>query len=84
MLWWWRVAYLDGEGTEFLHDANEIHIAAGRPVLLELERVFARTDAAIVAQLADEIIVMRDGAISARFDMAEDDPTTLDLLEKMV
>lgn len=35
-MWWWRVAYLDGEGTEFLHDANEIHIAAGRPVLLEL------------------------------------------------
>ena len=34
--------------------------------------------------LGHEIIVMRDGAISARFDMAEDDPTTLDLLEKMV
>lgn len=34
--------------------------------------------------LGDEIIVMRDGAISARFDMAHDNPTTLDLLEKMV
>lgn len=34
--------------------------------------------------LGHEIIVMRDGAISARFDRAEDDPTTLDLLEKMV
>jgi ribose transport system ATP-binding protein len=34
--------------------------------------------------LGDEIIVMRDGEISARFDLANDAPTTLDLLEKMV
>lgn len=34
--------------------------------------------------LGHEIVVMRDGGISARFDTATDDPTTLDLLEKMV
>lgn len=36
-MWWWRVAYLDGEGREILQDANEVHIPAGRPVVLELE-----------------------------------------------
>ena len=36
-MWWWRVAYLDAEGREAIHDANEIHIPAGRPVVLELE-----------------------------------------------
>lgn len=34
--------------------------------------------------LGHEIIVMRDGEITARFDMGRDNPTTLDLLEKMV
>ncbi len=34
--------------------------------------------------LGHEILVMRDGEISARFDRTTDDPTTLDLLEKMV
>ena len=36
-MWWWRVAYLDGEGREILQDANEVHIPAGLPVVLELE-----------------------------------------------
>lgn len=36
-MWWWRVAYLDDRGGEQLHDANEIHIPVGRPVVLELE-----------------------------------------------
>ena len=34
--WWWRVAYLDDAGREILHDANELHIPTGRPVVLEL------------------------------------------------
>jgi len=34
--------------------------------------------------MADEIIVMRDGEVTAHFDMNVDDPSTLDLLEKMV
>jgi cytochrome c oxidase subunit 2 len=36
-MWWWRVAYLDGQGREVLHDANEVHIPAGRPVVFELD-----------------------------------------------
>ena len=36
-MWWWRIAYLDRNGRPLLHDANELHIPAGRPVLLELE-----------------------------------------------
>ena len=36
-MWWWRIAYLDGQGREAVHDANEIHIPVGQPVVLELE-----------------------------------------------
>ena len=36
-MWWWRVAYLDGQGRPAMIDANELHIPAGQPVLLELE-----------------------------------------------
>jgi cytochrome c oxidase subunit 2 len=36
-MWWWRVAYLDPQGKVIAWDANELHIPAGRTVLLELE-----------------------------------------------
>lgn len=36
-MWWWRVAYLDGQRRPVIHEANEIHIPTGRPVVLELE-----------------------------------------------
>ncbi|WP_216352896.1 c-type cytochrome [Sphingomonas sp. LM7] len=36
-MWWWRVAYLDGQGRPYLLDANELHIPVGKPVVLELE-----------------------------------------------
>ncbi len=36
-MWWWRVAYLDSRGREVIQDANELHIPAGRPIVLELE-----------------------------------------------
>jgi cytochrome c oxidase subunit II len=36
-MWWWRVSYLDRQGREILQDANELHIPAGRPVVLELQ-----------------------------------------------
>lgn len=36
-MWWWRVAYLDRAGRAILHDANELHIPAGQPVVLELD-----------------------------------------------
>jgi len=35
-------------------------------------------------ELGDEIIVMRDGEVTARFDTSRETPTALDLLEKMV
>ena len=35
-MWWWRVAYLDGDGQPLFWDANEIHIPVGRTVRLEL------------------------------------------------
>ncbi len=34
--YWWRVAYLDDNGEPLFQDANELHIPAGEPVLLEL------------------------------------------------
>ena len=35
-------------------------------------------------EMGDSVLVMRDGEITARFDLTVDTPTTLDLLEKMV
>ena len=35
--WWWRVRYLDAEGTTQFETANEIRIPAGKPVVLELK-----------------------------------------------
>ena len=35
-------------------------------------------------EMGDEILVMRDGEVTARFDLSTDTPTSLDLLEKMV
>jgi len=35
-------------------------------------------------EMGDEILVMRDGVVSATFDLAKDNPSTLDLLERMV
>lgn len=34
--------------------------------------------------LGHDVLVMRDGAVAARFDLTRETPTTLDLLEKMV
>ena len=34
--------------------------------------------------MGDDILVMRDGEVTARFDLTVDTPTTLDLLERMV
>ena len=35
-------------------------------------------------EMSDEIVVMRDGRVTAHFDLSVDSPTSLDLLEKMV
>jgi ribose transport system ATP-binding protein len=34
--------------------------------------------------VGDRIFVMRDGVISGRFDLAQETPTLVDLIEKMV
>lgn len=36
-MWWWRVAYLDRAGNAVVHDANELHVPVGQPVVLELQ-----------------------------------------------
>ena len=36
-MWWFRVAYLNAQGREIVQDANELHIPAGQPVVLELQ-----------------------------------------------
>lgn len=35
--WWWEVEYLDGPVNQHFTTANEIHIPANQPVMLELE-----------------------------------------------
>lgn len=36
-MWWWRVDYLDPDGSIVIRDANELHIPSGQPVVLELQ-----------------------------------------------
>jgi cytochrome c oxidase subunit 2 len=35
-IYWWRVSYLDAAGNEMHADANELHIPAGRPVVIDM------------------------------------------------
>ncbi|HYD80297.1 MAG TPA: cytochrome c oxidase subunit II [Paucimonas sp.] len=35
-MWWWRVVYVDDAGRRIMETANEIRIAAGRPVEMRL------------------------------------------------
>ncbi|NBX24223.1 MAG: sugar ABC transporter ATP-binding protein, partial [Microbacteriaceae bacterium] len=35
-------------------------------------------------EMGDDVVVMRDGVISATYDLSVDNPSTLDLLERMV
>ncbi|BBC72789.1 cytochrome c oxidase subunit II [Altererythrobacter sp. B11] len=35
-MWWFRVEYLDPQGRVVVHDANEINLPVGEPVVLEL------------------------------------------------
>lgn len=36
-MWWWRVTYPGVDGAAAFHDANELHIPVGQPVLVELD-----------------------------------------------
>jgi cytochrome c oxidase subunit 2 len=35
--WWWTVRYLDGQPSEQVETANEIHVPVGRPVVIRLK-----------------------------------------------
>lgn len=35
-IYWWRVSYLDAAGRQIHADANELHIPAGRPVVVDM------------------------------------------------
>jgi cytochrome c oxidase subunit 2 len=35
--WWWEIQYKDPTPSNWVSDANEIHIPVGRPVMLELQ-----------------------------------------------
>jgi cytochrome c oxidase subunit 2 len=35
-IYWWRVSYLDAAGNQVMADANELHIPAGRPVVVDM------------------------------------------------
>ncbi len=69
---------LDPGASETVNARIRAACAAGAGVLLladTLEEAIA---------LGDEILVMRDGEVTGRFDAARDAPTTIDLLARMV
>ena len=64
-------------------DAAEILARTHGPMVAEGRKLLADTLEEAL-ELGHDILVMRDGAVSARFDLSYDTPTTRDLLEKMV
>lgn len=65
--------------------------AAGTVNTLIREAVAKNTAVVLLAdtleealEMGDQIVVMKDGAVSSVFDLHEEQPTSLDLLEKMV
>ena len=60
--------------NEKIHNARD----GGTAVILLADTLEEALD------MGDTILVMRDGEITARFDLTVDTPTTLDLLERMV
>ena len=70
----WKLAQ---EGKEMLYKEVVASYQEQRPKIYVLECQEA-------LELGDEIIVMRDGEVTARFDTSVETPTALDLLEKMV
>ena len=69
---------LDPGASEAVNELIREACRGGTAVLLLADTLEEALD------LGDEILVMRDGYVTARFDMARENPTSLDLLEKMV
>ncbi len=69
---------LDPGAAETVNEQIKKAVANGAAVVLLADTLEEALD------MGDEILVMRDGAVTARYDMTVDDPSTLDLLERMV
>ena len=69
---------LDPGAAQTVNEQIKLACKGGSAVILLADTLEEALD------MGDDIVVMRDGVISAIFDVAADDPSTLDLLEKMV
>ncbi len=69
---------LDPGAAETVNEQIRVARDAGAAVILLADTLEEALD------MGDDIIVMRDGEVTARFNLTVDTPTTLDLLEKMV
>ena len=69
---------LDPGAAETVNDQIRVARDAGAAVILLADTLEEALD------MGDDILVLRDGEVTARFDLTVDTPTTLDLLEKMV
>lgn len=69
---------LDPGASQTVNEQIKVACANGAAVILLADTLEEALD------LGDDIIVMRDGEVSARFNVAVDNPSTLDLLERMV
>jgi ribose transport system ATP-binding protein len=69
---------LDPGASETLNDQIRAATENGAAVLLLADTLEE------ALHMGDEILVMRDGEVTARFDLAVEAPTAIDLLEKMV
>ena len=69
---------LDPGAAETVNDQIRAATERGAAVLLLADTLEE------ALHMGDEILVMRDGEVTARFDLAVEAPTAIDLLEKMV
>ena len=69
---------LDPGASQTVNEHIRTACAEGAAVILLADTLEEALD------IGDDIIVMRDGEVSARFNVAVDNPSTLDLLEGMV
>jgi ribose transport system ATP-binding protein len=69
---------LDPGASETVNDQIRAARDGGTAVILLADTLEEALD------MGDDILVMRDGEVTARFDLSVDTPTSLDLLEKMV
>jgi ribose transport system ATP-binding protein len=69
---------LDPGAAETVNEQIKAACRAGTAVILLADTLEE------ALEMGDDVLVMRDGVITASYDMSVDDPSTLDLLERMV